>query len=215
MMMTSSDGILGLEQPQQMEAVAVREDQVHDTQGELPGLHPEHGADGVPGRLRRHSPRVRGSDEGSRRSPIRRRPPGCATSRGSPDQHGNYEPSIARFFGVSPLTRSGRARLVRPPVPIDRKLLYLSARLAYRLRLRQATASMRQRLGPLLSRLSLSSRLGPRLDRPGGRRAICGSCNSASLCRAVVRSRRRRSSSSWPRRSTPSATPRSSSPTTW
>ncbi len=34
-----------------MEAVAVREDQVHDTQGELPGLHPEHGADGVPGRL--------------------------------------------------------------------------------------------------------------------------------------------------------------------
>ncbi len=34
-----------------MEAVAVRQDQVHHAQGELPGLHPEHGADGIPRRF--------------------------------------------------------------------------------------------------------------------------------------------------------------------
>ena len=39
--------VLGLEQPQQVEAVAVGQDQVHDGQGELAGLHAEHGADRV------------------------------------------------------------------------------------------------------------------------------------------------------------------------
>ncbi len=43
--------VLGLEQPEQVQAVTVRQDQVDDREGELARLHPEHRANGVRGRL--------------------------------------------------------------------------------------------------------------------------------------------------------------------
>ena len=130
---------------------------------------------------------------------------------GSPDQHGNYEPSIGRFFGVSLLTRHrSRAR-----VAVDEPLAQTGSGLARRSRRRAERINQEASDAAPSGRPTMMRRETARLDRPEGGEQYGGSCNSASLCRAVVRSRRRRPSPSWPRRPTPSATPRSSSPITW
>jgi hypothetical protein len=43
--------ILRLQQAQQVEAVAIGQDQVHDAEGEFSGFHPEHRPDGIPRRF--------------------------------------------------------------------------------------------------------------------------------------------------------------------